>query len=68
MTPPLPPADAGLADAAERLAGDLLVESSHRRGYRERARAARVGRMLSDPDGLGLVLALTDEVLRIHDP
>ena len=39
-----------------------------RRGPVERARAARIGRMLAQPGGLDLVLALTDEVLRIRQP
>ncbi len=52
--------------AAERLAGELLAAAEARRGRAERARAARVSRLLSSPDGLGLILALTDEVLRIR--
>jgi RHH-type transcriptional regulator, proline utilization regulon repressor / proline dehydrogenase / delta 1-pyrroline-5-carboxylate dehydrogenase len=33
----------------------------------ERRRRLRLGRLLADPDGRELVLALTDEVLRIDD-
>ena len=54
--------------AAEELAADLLVAADARRSRSERARAARISRMLSSPDGLDLIMALTDEVLRIHEP
>ncbi len=72
MTHPTAPdpsgADRQVAAAAEQLAGELWAEAEARRGPLERARAARVGRMLTRPSGLDLVLALTDEVLRIRDP
>jgi RHH-type proline utilization regulon transcriptional repressor/proline dehydrogenase/delta 1-pyrroline-5-carboxylate dehydrogenase len=54
--------------AAEELAADLLVAADARRSRSERARAARISRMLSSPDGLDLIMALTDEVLRIRQP
>ena len=54
--------------AAEQLAAELLAGAEGRQGRAERGRAARVSRLLSSPEGLGLILALTDEVLRIHDP
>ncbi len=54
--------------AAEALASELWERASAHRGLFERARAARVGRMLASPGGLDLVLALTDEVLRIRPP
>jgi RHH-type proline utilization regulon transcriptional repressor/proline dehydrogenase/delta 1-pyrroline-5-carboxylate dehydrogenase len=55
-------------DAAEALAAELLVAADARRGPLEQARAARVSRLLSTESGRGLLLAVTDEVLRIHDP
>ncbi len=60
--------DGAAMKVAEELAATLLVDAGSRRSHREVAQAARMTRLLSDPDGLGLVLALTDEVLRIHDP
>jgi RHH-type proline utilization regulon transcriptional repressor/proline dehydrogenase/delta 1-pyrroline-5-carboxylate dehydrogenase len=55
-------------ERAVELAGDLQDAADHSRSRRERARAARLARLLSDPDGLSFVLALTDEVLRVRDP
>ncbi len=57
-----------LVERAEMLAARLLDESDRRRTRRQRAQQARVARLLSDPDGLGFVLSLTDEVLRIRNP
>ncbi|HEY3809905.1 MAG TPA: proline dehydrogenase family protein, partial [Acidimicrobiales bacterium] len=54
--------------AAEELAADLLAAADARRGRAERSRSARVSRLMSSPEGLSLILALTDEVLRIHEP
>jgi RHH-type proline utilization regulon transcriptional repressor/proline dehydrogenase/delta 1-pyrroline-5-carboxylate dehydrogenase len=54
--------------AAEALAAELLMDADARRGPAERARARRVTRLLSTEAGRGLILALTDEVLRIRDP
>ena len=53
---------------AEALAAELLATADARRSHAERARARRVTRLLSSPAGRGLILALTDEVLRIRDP
>src|SRR5437764_7342140 len=53
---------------AEALAAGLLTEADARRGRAERARAARVNRLLGTQAGRNLILALTDEVLRIRDP
>ena len=60
--------DAAVAAAAEALAAALLRDAGTRRTRHERIQSARLARLLSDPDGRGLILALTDEVLRIHDP
>ena len=54
--------------AAETLAAELWTAATAHQGPFERARAARIGRMLTSPGGLDLVLALTDEVLRIRPP
>jgi RHH-type proline utilization regulon transcriptional repressor/proline dehydrogenase/delta 1-pyrroline-5-carboxylate dehydrogenase len=55
-------------DAAEALAVELLNTADANRGRAERARAARVNRLLATEAGRNLILALTDEVLRIRDP
>ncbi len=60
--------DARLAASAELLAAALLRDAEARRGRRERTQAARMARILADPAGRQLILALTDEVLRIRDP
>jgi len=60
--------DTAAMKMAEELAATLLVDAGSRRGRREVAQAERMARLLSDPAGLGLILALTDEVLRIRDP
>jgi RHH-type proline utilization regulon transcriptional repressor/proline dehydrogenase/delta 1-pyrroline-5-carboxylate dehydrogenase len=54
-------------DRAVALAGELLVEADARRRTRERRQAARMTRLLGDPAGRSQILAMTDEVLRIHD-
>jgi RHH-type proline utilization regulon transcriptional repressor/proline dehydrogenase/delta 1-pyrroline-5-carboxylate dehydrogenase len=54
--------------AAEALAAELLMDADSRRGPAERARARRVSRLLSTEAGRGLILALTDEVLRVREP
>jgi RHH-type transcriptional regulator, proline utilization regulon repressor / proline dehydrogenase / delta 1-pyrroline-5-carboxylate dehydrogenase len=60
--------DTELADRAVELARRLLAVSLADETRRERRRRARLGRLLGDPAGRELVLALTDEVLRIDDP
>ncbi len=60
--------DEGLMASAERLAADLWNDALGKRGPLEKAQAHRVERMLADRAGLELVMALTDEVLRIHQP
>jgi RHH-type transcriptional regulator, proline utilization regulon repressor / proline dehydrogenase / delta 1-pyrroline-5-carboxylate dehydrogenase len=54
--------------AAERLAEELLLDAEPRRTRGERAQQRRMARLLGDADGRALVLALTDEVLRIREP
>ena len=54
-------------EEAEALAASLLTDALARRSRRERRQAARLARLLSAPAGRELVLALTDEVLRIGD-
>ncbi|HWS44494.1 MAG TPA: bifunctional proline dehydrogenase/L-glutamate gamma-semialdehyde dehydrogenase [Acidimicrobiia bacterium] len=49
-------------------AEDLLRTAASGTTRGERRRAARLGRLLADPDGRELLFALTDEVLRAGDP
>ncbi|MGC9960397.1 MAG: proline dehydrogenase family protein, partial [Acidimicrobiales bacterium] len=61
--------DEGLLVAcAETLAASLLEDADRRRTSHERRQSARLTRILAEPAGRTLILALTDEVLRIHDP
>jgi RHH-type transcriptional regulator, proline utilization regulon repressor / proline dehydrogenase / delta 1-pyrroline-5-carboxylate dehydrogenase len=62
------PDETGTVAAAERLAAILVRDASSRRRRRERAQSARLTRILATPAGRELILALTDEVLRIHPP
>jgi RHH-type proline utilization regulon transcriptional repressor/proline dehydrogenase/delta 1-pyrroline-5-carboxylate dehydrogenase len=52
---------------AEALAAELLADAGKRRRPRERRQAARMARLLGDPEGRAAILAMTDEVLRIGD-
>ena len=54
-------------DVAEALAAELLATAEARRSHAERARARPVGPAPVQPGRTGLILALTDEVLRIRD-
>ena len=54
--------------AAEDLAATLWRDADRRRRRHERNQSARMARILADPNGRELLLALTDEVLRISDP
>ena len=49
------------------LAEDLLCAANGGTTARERRQAARLGRLLADPDGRELLFSLTDEVLRAPD-
>ena len=53
---------------AQQLAASLLEEAGRRRTGHERRQSARLTRILAEPEGRTLILALTDEVLRIRDP
>lgn len=57
-----------LVERAERVAEELLRDAAARRRRGERRQAARMARLLGDPAGRAVILALTDEVLRIGDP
>ncbi len=59
--------DEALADEAVALARELLRAALADESRSERRRRRRLGRLLADPDGRDMVLALTDEVLRIDD-
>ena len=60
--------DGEQADAAVALARDLLAASLADESAREGRRRERLGRLLADDHGRELILALTDEVLRLDDP
>ena len=55
-------------DAAIELAAALEADSQRRRTWRERKKAERIDRILRHPAGFDVLLALTDEVLRVHQP
>ncbi|MSW44214.1 MAG: aldehyde dehydrogenase, partial [Actinobacteria bacterium] len=59
-------ADTTLIDEAERRAARILEAA--RPTSKESARADRLASLLADDDGRDLLLDLTDQVMRIHDP
>jgi RHH-type proline utilization regulon transcriptional repressor/proline dehydrogenase/delta 1-pyrroline-5-carboxylate dehydrogenase len=59
--------DDDLADETVELARQLLVAALAAETRRERRRRVRLGTLLEDPNGRELILALTDEVMRIGD-
>ncbi len=63
-----PADDDDLAAEAVALAGRLLVDGQRHSTRGHERRTERLGRLLDDPAGLALALALTDEVTRIEDP
>jgi RHH-type proline utilization regulon transcriptional repressor/proline dehydrogenase/delta 1-pyrroline-5-carboxylate dehydrogenase len=63
---PLPDADAVVDRAVARAARWMSV-AEHVRTRRERANRRRLTRLLRDPAGLPVTMALTDEVMRISD-
>ena len=60
--------DADLADAAIDLARHLLETSQGDESRAEARRRERLGALLADDQGRQLILAMTDEVLRIDEP
>jgi RHH-type transcriptional regulator, proline utilization regulon repressor / proline dehydrogenase / delta 1-pyrroline-5-carboxylate dehydrogenase len=60
--------DVAVRERAEALAEGLLADAATRRSRREKSQSARLAGVLSHPGGRSLILALTDEVLRIRDP
>jgi len=60
--------DRDLMARAEELAEQILVAAHHYDTAAERKRRHQVARLLDDPRGKAFLLALTDEVVRIHDP
>jgi len=60
--------DDELAARAAATARALLVRSMHDASPAERRAAARLGRLVADDAGRGLLLHLTDHVVRIRDP
>jgi len=61
-------ADERLISEAVALAGRLLVDGQRRSSRGQRRQAERLARLIEDPAGLALSLALTDEVIRIDEP
>ncbi len=57
-----------LIEEAVRLAGELLGNSHDVETRREAARRIRLGNLLEDESSMELILALTDEVMRIEQP
>ena len=64
---PLPDADAVVDRAVARAAG-WMDDAERQRTRREKANRRRLTRLLKDPAGLPVTMALTDEVMRIADP
>jgi RHH-type transcriptional regulator, proline utilization regulon repressor / proline dehydrogenase / delta 1-pyrroline-5-carboxylate dehydrogenase len=67
LTPPSPDADS-VTDAAVARATRWLEAAAPVRDRRERANRRRLTRLLRDPAGLPVTMALTDEVMRIAEP
>jgi RHH-type transcriptional regulator, proline utilization regulon repressor / proline dehydrogenase / delta 1-pyrroline-5-carboxylate dehydrogenase len=57
-----------LADRAVELAEALLREARAQQTAEERARAAKLARMMADPHGKELTIALADQAFRSHRP
>src|SRR5262249_34851899 len=63
-----PSIDEGIADRVVRLAEDLLRTADAGQTEAERAQAEKIARLMEDPDGTALTLALTDQAFRSHRP
>ncbi len=57
-----------LAQEATLLAADLLRQAQERIGVRDARQAAKMSRMMDDPSGKALTLALADQVFRATSP
>jgi RHH-type proline utilization regulon transcriptional repressor/proline dehydrogenase/delta 1-pyrroline-5-carboxylate dehydrogenase len=64
---PRPDADA-VVDRAVARAARWMTAAESQRTFREKANRRRLTRLLKDPAGLPVTMALTDEVMRISDP
>ena len=64
---PRPDADA-VVDRAVARAARWMTDAEGQRTRREKANRRRLTRLLKDPAGLPVTMALTDEVMRISDP
>ncbi len=60
--------DSVLTAQAEVLAAQLLARASHYETRADRRRRRQVARVMDDPRSRAFLLALTDQVLRIHSP
>ena len=57
-----------LADRATHLAARLLVSAKHGQNNQELAHGAKIARMMEDPLGKALTIALADQAFRSRDP
>ena len=60
--------DDEIADEAVILAGKLLEDARQRETLDERAQAAKMARMMEDPHGKAMTMAMCDQVFRCHRP
>lgn len=58
----------GVVDRAVARAARWMEDAERHRSHREKANRRRLTRLLRDPAGLPVTMALTDEVMRIPDP
>ena len=61
-------AEEGLAHRAVDVAEVLLREARARQTPEERAQARKIARMIADPHGKELTIALADQAFRSHRP
>jgi RHH-type proline utilization regulon transcriptional repressor/proline dehydrogenase/delta 1-pyrroline-5-carboxylate dehydrogenase len=57
-----------VAEQAVALAAELLEESALRQSPDEKAQAAKIARLMADPNGKTMTMAMSDQVFRSHRP
>lgn len=57
-----------LGQQAVALAAQLLTKAKHQQTGQEKAHAAKIARMMEDPQGKAMTLALADQAFRSHTP
>ena len=67
-TPPVPPAPNELPQRAIALAEELLRVAQAKQKEAEREQAEKMARMMDDPSGKELTIALVDQAFRSHHP